>query len=632
MKKEQIKKILSKNISKAIIGTVLWALIITILSLYATSVTVPGSWGVFLSYLKKPFIVGINMLPVLALTLIFAFITNKLWVSYLLSGLITLIMTAVNYLKIMIRNDPFVATDFTLINEAMNIGQRYTFVLHPFFYIAAGIIIAGVIASKFLLKYRIRKKFARPVGLIAVIIIFMSLFSHTYLSGIVYSKFKNVGPNPLMNALDSNDQFASRGFVYSFLHSINDYFEPAPKGYSKEKAKEALKDYPYDNIPEDKKVNIISIMLESFNDFSKYDSIEFSRNPYEYLYELREKSIYGQVFTTVFGGGTVKSERSFLTGFSYQSDYRRPTNSYVHYMKQQGYTVEGSHPGNKWFYKRDMINKFLGFDNYKFFEDGYSDMYYSNPHVENPANIDPILDDKYLFADIMDNFEANKATGKPYFNFSVSYQNHGPYDPYYVLNETEYAVQSETLSNEGYNIINNYLAGIEKTLEALKTMIAQIDASEEPIMLVLFGDHNPWLGDESYVYEELGIELELAEGDGIYNYYCTPYIIYTNSAAKEITGNQAQGYGGDFSLMYLMNKVFETNGWKGNEFIKATNALKERIDILTGTGLYRENGAFTLWPSGKTIEALDKFRYVQYYWRNETAPKTPEEIAAEQAS
>ena len=213
MKKEQIKKILSKNISKAIIGTVLWALIITILSLYATSVTVPGSWGVFLSYLKKPFIVGINMMPVLALTLIFAFITNKLWVSYLLSGLITLIMTAVNYLKIMIRNDPFVATDFTLINEAMNIGQRYTFVLHPFFYIAAVIIIAGAIASKILLKYRIRKKFARPVGLIAVIIIFMSLFSHTYLSGIVYSKFKNVGPNPLMNALDDMEMTISKSGI-----------------------------------------------------------------------------------------------------------------------------------------------------------------------------------------------------------------------------------------------------------------------------------------------------------------------------------------------------------------------------------------------------------------------------------
>lgn len=626
MKKLKFPFKISKSLKKSIIGILVWSFIVTLLTLYATSITVQGSWGVFFSYLKKPFIIGMNMLPILVLTLVVAFITNKMWLTFLISSLIPLIMSVVNYFKILLRNDPFVATDFGLINEAMNIGQRYTFTLDPFFYVAIGIIIASVISAKFIFKYRIKKPLVRLVGIVATLGIMLSMFSHLYLSGSVYSMFKNVGPNKYMNALDSNDQFASRGFVYSFLHSINDLFEPAPKGYTKKKAVEALADYPYDNIPEDKKVNIISIMLESFNDFSKYDSIEFSKNPYSYLYELREKSLYGQIFTNVFGGGTVKSERAFLTGFSYQADYRRPTNSYVHYLKQQGYTVEGGHPGNKWFYKRDMINKFLGFDNYKFFETGYSDMYYNNPHTENPANGDPILDDKYFFEDIMQSFEANKATGKPYFNFSVSYQNHGPYDTTYVLNETEYVKQTEGLSAEGYNIINNYLAGMEKTLEALKTMVDKIDASDEPIMLVLFGDHNPWLGDESYVYKELGIELKYAHGDGIYNYFFTPYIIYTNEAAKRITGNSAVGYGGDFSIMYLMNKVFEANGWKGNEFIKATNALKEKVDILTGTGLYRENGAFTLWPKGSTIEALDKFRYVQYYWRNEVAPKTPEEI------
>ena len=628
MKKDILKKILAKDVTKAVICAALWSLLVTVLALYATSITVPGSMGVFLSYLKKPFIVTMNMIPVLAVTLVFYFIINKAWIAYLISGLIVFIMTAVNYLKIMVRNDPFVAMDFTLVNEAVNIGQRYTFELHPFFYVGAVIIAAGVVGAKLAVKYPVKKGLVRLGGVVGVVLAFALTFSHLYLSGIVYSKFENVGCNPMMNALDSKDQFASRGFVYSFLHSVNDLFAPAPDGYTKKKAEEALKDYSYDNIPDDKKVNVISIMLESFNDLSKYDTISFSHNPYEYLYELRDKSVYGQVFTSVFGGGTVKSERSFLTGYSYQSDYRRPTNSYVQYMKQQGYTTEGSHPGNEWFYKRDMVNKFLGFDNYKFFEDGYSDMYYSNPHEDNPANSGAILDDKYLFADIMDNFEANKTSGKPYFNFSVTFQNHGPYDSGSLLNGIEYISRTDALSNEGYNIVNNYLGGIEKTLEALKEMVWRIDSSDEPIMLVLFGDHNPWLGDESYVYDELGIELEFAEGDGLYNYYFTPYIIYTNAAAKKMTGNQALGYGGDFSVMYLMNKVFEVNDWKGNEFIKATGELKENIDILTGMSLYRENGAFTLWPSAKSREALDKFRYVQYYWRNEVSPKTAEEIQA----
>ncbi|MBQ8526756.1 MAG: LTA synthase family protein [Clostridia bacterium] len=626
MKIKNLLKTPQNSLKSSIIGIIIWSLIITGLSLYATAITVYGHIGVFLSYFQNPVIVLINLIPILLLTLFFGFITNRIWLAYLLSALITMLMTTVNYLKIMIRNDPFTATDFSLINEAMNIGQRYVFSLHPFFLFAIVLIIAGVIKARSLLTYRIKKPLVRLIGIVASAGIMVSILSPIYLSGTVYSKTENIIRNQFMNALEFNDQFTSRGFVYSFLHSINSIFEPTPAGYTKEEAQKALATYSYDNIPEGKKINVISIMLESFNDFSKFDTIEFTNNPYRYLYELRSKCLYGQVFTNVFGGGTIKSEHSFLTGFSYQSDYRRPTNSYVHYMKQQGYTVEGGHPGNKWFYKRDLVNKFLGFDSYKFHETGYSELYNNNPN-----NGDTILEDKYFFEDILKSFDENKTTGKPYFNFSVSYQNHGPYNSEFLENGIEYVKQTESLSDGGYYIINNYLAGIEKTLTALKTMIDKIEAIDEPVMLVLFGDHNPWLGDESYVYRELGINLEYSNDDGIYNYFFTPYIIYTNKAAKEISGNPAIGHGGDFSIMYLMNKVFETNGWEGNEFIKATNELREKIDILTGIGLYRENGVFTQYPSEAALEKLNKFRYVQYYWRNEIAPKTPEEIASESA-
>ena len=45
---------------------------------------------------------------------------------------------------------------------------------------------------------------------------------------------------------------------------------------------------------------------------------------------------------------------------------------------------------------------------------------------------------KYLFEDIVSLYEQNKQTGKPYFNFSVTYQNHGPYETQMLLTNKIY--------------------------------------------------------------------------------------------------------------------------------------------------------------------------------------------------
>ena len=41
----------------------------------------------------------------------------------------------------------------------------------------------------------------------------------------------------------------------------------------------------------------------------------------------------------------------------------------------------------------------------------------------------------------------------------------------------------------------------------------------------------------------LGIDLDVSTLEGFYNYYATPYIMYANDAAKQITGNQFVGEG-----------------------------------------------------------------------------------------
>lgn len=611
----KFKTRIKKNLTFNIFGLILWAVLLTVITLCFTAKVETNSFGVFASYFLKPSIFLVNFLPVLVVTLFFAFVTNSVWVTFIISSFVTLSLTMVNYFKLILRNDPFVMADFALFGEALNISERYTLTLDLFFFVAIGVVVAGVVFAKSWFRYRSKNRITRLVGAALCVLVLALAIKPVYLSDTVYQKLENIEPNPHMNALDTNDQFASRGFVYSFIHSFGDVFETPPKGYSDDIAKELISQYTYDNIPDDKKVNVISIMLEAFNDFSKFDTVKFSNNPYTYLHKLQKKSVYGEVFSNVFGGGTINSERSFITGYSTQTDYRKSTNSYVHYLREQGYTVEGGHPGHEWFYSRDLVNKFLGFENYKFFETGYEDIYNSNPN-----NGDNILDDQYLFEEILDSFEANKATGKPYFNFSVCYQNHGPYSMSFLQDGVEYVRKTNGMSVESYNIVNNYLSGIKRTIDAIEKLVNKIDAMDEPVMLVLFGDHNPWLGNENFVYKEMGINLDFSQGNGLYNYFSVPYIIYTNDAAKKMTENYEVGYGGDFGMMYLMNKVFEINGWQGNEFMKASNDMKESFDIITNIGLYRENGVLSPDTSSEATDKYNKFRIIQYYWRNKIAP------------
>lgn len=165
---------------------------------------------------------------------------------------------------------------------------------------------------------------------------------------------------------------------------------------------------------------------------------------------------------------------------------RGPINSYVRYFKDQGYDALYRHPGYSWFYNRSNVNEYLGFDECVFNESGFGDLI----SIEDALfKSDTVLVD-YLLNDI----DSRTEDDAPLFLFSVSYQNHGPYS-----SETywdEYVTPAKTgWSMESCCVINNYLAGIRSTIEQMRRLTRELEARDEPIVLVLFGDHKPWMGN-----------------------------------------------------------------------------------------------------------------------------------------
>ena len=84
--------------------------------------------------------------------------------------------------------------------------------------------------------------------------------------------------------------------------------------------------------------------------------------------------------------------------------------------------------------------------------------------------------------------------------------------------------------------MNNYLGSVASTGKQLAAYVDSFRDDPEPVVLVFFGDHKPTLGAGNSFYEELGVNVQEGTAEGFYNLYTTPYLIWTNDAAKAVLG------------------------------------------------------------------------------------------------
>ena len=380
----------------------------------------------------------------------------------------------------------------------------------------------------------------------------------------------------------------------------------------------AQETYSEEAIPEDQKVSVVGIMLEAFCDLTDFPALaeqEGVQEVYAPWHALEEESVSGDLLTNIFAGGTVDTEWCFLTGYSQYEEFRNDVDSYVWYFDWQGYQTRGGHPGFGWFYNRQNVNQFLGFQEYWFTENHYGELV--DP-VEAQWNSDLLLVDEI----VKDLRSCLDGEGRPVFSFSVSYQNHGPYEWTYTANETYLDPKTSGLPEESCYVFNNYLHGVNITISAMTLLAQQLEEMEEPVVLVLFGDHKPWGGNSNDAYYGIGASFDTTTLEGFYQYYSTPYLIWANSAAKETLGRDFQGEGGDFSPCFLMPELFEQCGWTGPSFLQLAQEVREVTPLVHQQGVYlTEDGQLTDHLSGEAADRLNEFFFAQYYREHKVVPE-----------
>lgn len=587
---------MQSNKKNIYISTAILSLFICISSFLITSLGY--SDGLFFSYFKDIRVFIYNYIPIYLIILIltYAFKSNR--GAFLTTSILVNLGSYVNFIKIIYREEPLYARDLFIASEGFAMAKKYDLYFNSInFKIFFASILLSIIIFVLLknLEFIYESIVKRTVTYLIILVSFMffGIFN--------FNSYHEIGKYSNLYLWIEVDGYQSKGFLYPFLYSIKSTKPYKYKNYNEKKAKEIYEKYNYIPIEDGKRVNIVAIMLESFKDFEKYESenMIFDKDPYTYFHKLQKESYSGNLLVNSFGGGTFLTETNFLTGYKNCPRFDRQTESYAQYLKNEGYTNYAFHPNVGTFYNRKNVYPRLGFDEFFNYDNTFS------KYGED------LLKDKEFFDFIINTFD-EKEDNKPYFFFGVTYQNHGPYTTDPIREDQVYIRWNDSYQQQWYNYFNRYLSGIESTSNSLEMLTNYLEKSNEPTVLILFGDHSPSMGDNKICFDMFNIPHEVDSTQGIINVYETPYILWANNTAKEVLDKDFKGVGPNLEAAFLMSHIFEYMGWQGNQYNQYLNDLTKEISILKESW-FCVNGEYTNKPDENAKIKIDEFKNMEYY-------------------
>ncbi len=446
-----------------------------------------------------------NTLIVFALSLLCLFFRRRLFVL-VVSCLGVLILGIVNCAVLYFRSTPLSATDFVKLSSVFSIFgvylEGYTIVL---LVLAVLLIIAGLILLfKFCRKHKrvwLQGIFALPATIITI-----ALCAHVFVSGGILSKrFTNLP-----------DAYRDYGFIYCFSCSVFDTGISRPVDYSPEKVSTILDDIrAEENLVPEETPNVIFLQLESFFDVNKINNIEFSEDPTPFFNSLKESFPHAYLTVPYVGAGTANVEFEILTGMNLDffgpGEYPYKTvlqtsacESMAFNLAELGYTSHAVHNHKGLFYDRAHIFESLGFDTFTSLE-------FMQDVVYNPIGW---AGDAVLTAQIL---KAMDTTEGQDFVYAIGVQSHGVYpeEPIEGYEPTVDAtlLSDTTLVNE--HSVEYYTSQLKEVDAFLKEFITALEERGEKTVVVVYGDHLPYL--------QLAPE-ELENG----SVYQTEYIVWSN--------------------------------------------------------------------------------------------------------
>lgn len=528
-----------------------------------------------------------NFLPALFAVALLYFLTGRAAFSALLVNVIWCICSIADSIKVSIRQEPLLPTDFTLIKEALSIFKTFP----P----ATVVLIFFLILFCILLLLFVFRVFAkpRPTWSIRLIGISTCLLTAGIVNTTIYANTELYESYPIHgNAFFQVNQYNSRGLAYSFFHQLNAMRLKAPLEYNAAAYRALYTETTPVTSTADTLPHIIMIMGEAYSDLSENAHISFDGyvDPMENFRALcaQENAASGHIVVPNYGGGTSNTEYDVLTGLSTRFlGSTQPSYSFIHkdidalpYRLQTiGYDTAAIHPGDAWFYNRKNVYPDLGFANTYFLEDSFDLQTQGyGGYVNETVTIDKII--SVLEKQI-------QTSDTPLFSFTVTIQNHAPYEKKYN-DLAQNFVTDIPLSDTESDMLTQYFSGVADADRELGRLVSYAEQSTEPIVLVYFGDHLPGFSNGMDFFDILEYPINLNGSlDEQMAVFETPYVIWANDTAAQQCDfaaqveNAALPENGQISAFYLGALTTELIGLDGlSPLFDTINYIRKQYPVI----------------------------------------------------
>ncbi|MBR0381860.1 MAG: LTA synthase family protein [Eubacterium sp.] len=510
--------------------------------------------------------------------------------SVLIGTGLFMVISTINVYVFKFRVRLFEPVDILSFGTAMNVAENYSLIPIPFSLFMGW----GIFLVMMIILYHLRRKSGvilsvkmRFVLLISCVIGTLAVF--LYAANLKTYHWDREGAK-------------YNGYVLDFVSKFKEITVSKPENYSTELIAgiaDKYKCFKPETEPA-KHPHIITIMDESFSDLSILGKVSTDTEVMPFISSLKANTISGYALASVYGGNTANSEYEYLTGNSmagfspnvvpYQQYVRSPIYSMVSYLKSSyNYNCIAMHPFLENGWNRPVAYKFLGFDKC-FFIDDFPQKKFVREYVS----------DQEMFEFLIKTFEEEK--DQPLFAFGVTMQNHGGYS----YDGKNYSPQVKLNNlNDDYPEVEQYLSLIHETDKAVKYLITYFENSEEDVIIVFFGDHQPKLSDSFYNAIGKRTSETLDEQQQLYK---VPFFIWANYEIEE-------KYVDCTSLNYLSSYVYSAAGIPLPPYNQFLQEMEGIIPSMNANGFFSPTAGNYLpfdEASGKELKWLRQYEALKY--------------------
>lgn len=481
---------------------------------------------------------GATTYQVIILTTLFLvvyIIFNRYLLSTALIVVISSVISVANVLKMEMRNEPILISDFAWIKE---VDLVISFV-NPRAIIITCVAIVCLVILYLLIRKRalpgkiLIKKRYRLGTILTIVGIYLFIFQAFRQTDTVKADSSS-GKATLIPVLNSENiewmgtatNARYKSLMYVWTKQLVLPIMDKPEGYSRDKIDELASKYQEiatnlnkDRVEKIEDQTVIYILSESLANPNRIKGVSLSRDVLPNIDAIKSSTTSGLMESDGYGGGTANMEFQSLTGlpmYNYSSYVSTLYTEVVPKMSvfpsiSDSFDTEDKfvlHPSYASNYSRDSIYKSLKFGT-MIFDSGTENTF------SNVEKVGVNISDKTVYENVLKFINPEKSQ----FFSVITMQNHAPWS---IGEPQDVEVVGEQFTSEENDSASNFARLISHTDQATKDFLDELSKIDKKITVVFYGDHLPGLYPESAFIDDLAVQ------------YQTDYFVWSNYNTNKI--------------------------------------------------------------------------------------------------